>query len=129
MENYCMFYAGAVTPKGYAQKSVKINGVWYNRPLHREMYIALVGEIPEGLVLDHLCRNRSCINVEHMQPVTSGVNTRRGINSNRLKTHCKHGHEYTESNTRKLIHQKGYTYRICLTCLSERQHKFYMSHK
>ena len=108
----CMLYAGSVTSKGYAQKNVKINGIWKNRPLYREMYIVYVGEIPNGLVLDHLCRNRSCINSSHLEPVTSGENTRRGVNANKQKTHCKYNHKFTPDNT--IMSSKGY--RNCREC-------------
>jgi hypothetical protein len=48
--------------------------------VHRDVYEQLVGPIPEGLVLDHLCRNRSCCNPAHLEPVTTAENVRRGLN-------------------------------------------------
>jgi hypothetical protein len=45
---------------------------------HRVVYVLLVGEIPEGLILDHKCRVRWCCNPEHLEPVTVQVNTIRG---------------------------------------------------
>lgn len=62
---------------------------------HRWAYEALVGPIPEGLTLDHLCRNRACVNPEHLEPVTPQENTRRGAI---LKTHCPQGHPYSGEN-------------------------------
>lgn len=58
--------------------------------------------VPAGLELDHLCRNRSCLNPDHLEPVTRAVNMARGqVNDKkRSMTHCEAGHEYSESNTR-----------------------------
>src|SRR6266567_487358 len=69
---------------------------------HRWMYTHMYGPIPEGLFLDHLCRNTCCVNPEHLEPVTSRENTLRGITiaaTNARKTHCLHGHAFTHDNT------------------------------
>ena len=63
---------------------------------HRVAYEELVGAIPDELPIDHLCRNRACINPEHLQPVTLGENVRRGVSppaQRARQTHCKNGHE------------------------------------
>lgn len=71
---------------------------------HRWSYERLVGPIPEGLVLDHLCRNPPCVNPAHLEPVTAEENVARGTGpsaANAAKTHCPRGHEYSEANTRR----------------------------
>jgi hypothetical protein len=72
---------------------------------HRWAYQDRFGEIPAGLEIDHLCRNRGCVNPDHMEPVTHRENARRGIAGEismarqRGKTHCPQGHEYSPENT------------------------------
>ncbi len=69
---------------------------------HRVAYELLVGPIPDGLDLDHLCRNPSCVNPAHLEPVTHRENLRRGmglVGINARATHCKNGHPFDEANT------------------------------
>jgi hypothetical protein len=87
--------------------------------LHRKVYEDLVGPIPEGLTIDHLCRNRGCVNPEHLEPVTHRENCRRGTQAgvaaeNSAKTHCVHGHEFTPENT--YYRPPGRTARQCRQC-------------
>ena len=68
---------------------------------HRFSYEHWVGPIPTGLDLDHLCRNRDCVNPSHLEPVTRSENLRRGKpagSHNRAKTHCPQGHPYDGAN-------------------------------
>lgn len=73
---------------------------------HRWAYENAAGSIPEGLELDHLCRNRLCVRPDHLEIVTHRENVRRGqsgpVNAARMsaKTHCPQGHAYDEANTR-----------------------------
>jgi len=69
---------------------------------HRLAYQWLIGAVPEGLYLDHLCHNRACVNVAHLEPVTPRENSLRGATLgaiNLAKTHCPQGHPYDEINT------------------------------
>ena len=69
---------------------------------HRWSYRFFIGDIPDGLELDHLCRNRACVNPWHLDPVPCRVNILRGESPaahNARKTHCIRGHAFTEANT------------------------------
>lgn len=87
---------------------------------HRFAYEALVGAIPEGLTIDHLCRTPLCCNPAHMEPVTKRINTLRGVGAparNAVKTHCLNHHEFTPENTYR---QPGRSSRTCRACHADR---------
>lgn len=87
----CIEWEGAIDNHGYGRLNVK--GKWVLA--HRFAYEGSVCKIPDGLVIDHLCRNRRCINVLHMEAVTPKENVLRGNGisaKNKLKTHCINGH-------------------------------------
>lgn len=107
----CWEWTGAIQSRGYG--SVGHGGKIHLT--HRLAYEMLRGPIPDGLHMDHLCRNRPCCNPEHLEPVTQTVNTLRGVSfaaENSIKTHCKNGHEYVEANT--YTDKRGS--RSCKTC-------------
>lgn len=98
MAGDCWIWTGAHIPQGYgvfrltSQKTAVA---------HRVAYELLVGPIPEGAQLDHLCRRRDCVNPDHLEPVTGSENVQRGLTSKRvrMKAVCKYGHPFTPENT------------------------------
>jgi hypothetical protein len=96
----CWLWTGATTGYGYGQFYL---GLGQRRVrAHRFSYELLVGPIPDGLVLDHLCRVRLCVNPAHLEPVTQRENILRGEGTSAhhaRQTHCKRGHEFTPENT------------------------------
>lgn len=111
--NGCWNWMGHRDPDGYGRISIKRQA----RLVHRVSYEFYVGPIPAGLQLDHLCRNRACFNPEHLEPVTSLVNSRRSPISHAGKTHCPQGHPYDEVNTYVFRDRKsGKDARRCRQC-------------
>jgi hypothetical protein len=106
----CWLFQGAHT-RGYGV--VTVSRARGTAPTHRVVYEALVGPIPKGLSLDHLCAQPLCCNPDHLEPVTLAENTRRQWAAGRAnagirmseRTHCVNGHEFTPENTRM---QNGY---------------------
>lgn len=116
----CWNWTGYCDPKGYGRFQL---GTTDARMAHQVSYGLFVGHMEDGLELDHLCRNTSCVNPEHLEPVTQEVNNERRIGWRRGAplTHCPQGHEYTPENS--YYDPKGT--RFCRTCkaASRRAHK------
>jgi hypothetical protein len=110
----CWLWTGATgNPGGYG--NVGFQGS--TRGAHRVVYELLVGPVPDGLVLDHLCRNRPCVNPDHLRPVTQleNVHAPGSLSPSALRakiTHCPAGHEYNEANTRRSKRNE----RFCRAC-------------
>lgn len=114
----CLLWTGATGGEGYGW--LRVDGRAH--AAHRLAYEHFVEEIPDGLTLDHLCRNRLCVNWSHVEPVTRGENVLRGTgfaSANARKTHCPLGHEYTPENT----YRERNGWRKCRTCTLERSRR------
>lgn len=114
----CHVYRGNKLKSGYGIVSVKsIRPGMTSMVVHRWCWEREVGPIPEGLVIDHMCRNKSCCNVDHLRAVTYRINAIENSESvaakNEAKTHCYKGHPFTEES---LIFVKGKKRRVCWEC-------------
>lgn len=124
VEGPCWLWRGAHNkPHGYGRVCVQYRTLY----LHRVVYELLVGPIPEGLQLDHLCRQPACCAPYHLEPVTPLVNTRRGTDHNASKTHCPNRHEFTPENTYMTPGAKPR--RVCRTCRAEYMPKWRAAQK
>jgi HNH endonuclease len=108
--------AGMVQPQGYGA-FMEDNHSKRHQYAHRAVYQLFVGAIPEGLTLDHLCRNRRCVRPDHLEPVSNAENLRRGIHRNSEKRVCPNGHPYDSIGRRS---DNGHTFRACKTCVTAR---------
>lgn len=101
----CILWFGRMTKDGYGR-------IW-GQMAHRRSYSKNVGKIPTGFEIDHLCRNRACINPEHLELVTRLENSKRAVEARKF---CKRGHPTTEENT---YFSNGI--KRCRICIFERQ--------
>lgn len=118
-ETGCWVWTGYVGHSGYGQ--LEFRGKKYTA--HRVVYESAVGEVPPGLVLDHLCRNRACVNPDHLEPVTHRVNILRGVSpsaDHARMTHCTRGHELTPEN----LYIRSCGRRACRPCTLQRNREY-----
>lgn len=116
----CMEWVAAKGSTGYGQ--FRLRGSLYQS--HRIAWTLVNGQIPAGMVLDHLCRNPACASPLHLEVVDTRVNTLRGEGpaaENAKRTHCPQGHEYTAENTYVIPPNKSNPNggRQCRTCRRE----------
>ena len=111
-EGDCWIWHGHVSSNGYG--SLRVGARWVG--VHRYVYILTRGPLPDGLVIDHLCRQPRCVNPAHLEPVPHRINVLRGESFSAVyarRMHCKHGHVYTSENTRIDPTTGGRRCRVC----------------
>lgn len=115
--NGCWSWTGTTIKAGYSQISYQ-GRKFYG---HRLSYEHFIGPIPDGLVIDHLCRNTRCVNPEHLEPVTTRENILRGDTipgRYAARTHCKYGHELPTE-------RKAWGERRCAICHARRAREYH----
>lgn len=112
----CWVWLGRKNHSGYGLMTIERKGV----RAHRISFVLNGSVIPEGYVIDHICRNRACVNPAHLRAVTKTVNTIENSYAvsafNKVKNHCPQGHPYSEENTRIQLRKSGIVSRICKAC-------------
>ena len=116
-KNECWLWKSSCRPNGYGELSVKNKSV----SAHVLSFEYTNGEVPKGLWVDHICRNRKCVNPNHLRAVTPKTNALENSDSSSFhfsqRTHCNNGHEFTPENTRYVPHKKsGKKHRRCRAC-------------
>lgn len=119
----CLIWHGNRDDRGYGKFFYKGK----TSKAHRVAYLEFYGSLPPypEYMLDHLCEQKSCVNPEHLEPVTALENTRRAMHlrppdSKTYYTHCINGHRYDKENT--YIRTNGY--RDCKACLRQRAKEY-----
>lgn len=118
--NNCWVWQKAISSTGYGS-------FYYDgrvQRAHRISYMHYVGPIPDNLVLDHLCRNKACVNPAHLEVVTHKTNVLRGIGpsaNNAKKTACPRGHEYTPENS--VLRRDGKFCKVCKSAFAARNYQ------
>lgn len=123
MSSDCIEWTGNIASNGYGR--VKVKGK--SHYAHRLAYERAFGPIPPGAHIDHLCRNRACVNPEHLEAVDLVTNIMRGegvMAQNSRKTHCPQGHPYDDENTMLLNGR-----RHCRECGRARNRAWYARQK
>lgn len=116
----CWPWQGYVSKNGYG--FITVQGT--TKPAHRAVWEHLVGPIPEGLELDHLCKVPLCVNPDHLEPVTQYINNKRSDSPASVagrKTHCLRGHPFSPDNTTIIRRAGGKCDRRCKTCHRQRE--------
>lgn len=118
-EGDCLIWTLAVNDRGYGV--VRRGGRQHKA--HRLIYELAVGPIPDGLVPDHTCRRRACVNWRHIELVTVTENNLRGEGAcarNAAKDRCSNGHAFTDDNTYFHHRKNGSLRRQCRACARNR---------
>jgi hypothetical protein len=115
--NDCIVWSASKFKGGYGQFKARCGDRLKNYLSHRWIWEQTNGTIPEGMKLDHICKNRACVNTFHLRVVTQRQNVLENSDSlqaiNHIKTHCDKGHEFTLENTHYF---RNGTSRYCRTC-------------
>jgi len=113
----CIESKRTITTNGYSR--IFVDGK--NIQAHRWAWELINGKIPTGLVIDHICKNRKCVAIDHLRMVTQQENVMAGLHNIDNRTHCNQGHPFTKENI--MVRKSGK--RECVECNRVRARKNY----
>lgn len=117
-ESGCWEWVGRIGSDGYGRWTRHVGGRTIGTTAHRALWERTLGPLSDDLDLDHLCRNRGCVRLDHLEPVSRRENVLRGIGVaaiHALKTHCANGHLFDAANT-YVNPNKKHPCRACRKC-------------
>ena len=116
----CWNWTGHIGKNGYSYCCYKGK----NTTAYRASWEHLIGPIPQGYEIDHLCKNPKCVNPLHLEPVTPYINNMRSNSAAAKcsrKTHCINGHAFDKDNTKMISRKNGKFDRRCKICHRNRE--------
>ena len=132
-EGDCIVWTLSADKNGYGKLIIPRSEFGRTRQTgaHRAAWLALEGDIPEGLQIDHLCRNKICVNTQHMELVTQQVNLKRRLRAGRhritpLSTGCA-SHGFTDGSVK--VDRRGYSRYVCRACRREYMREYMKTYK
>lgn len=109
----CWVFGGIIAANGYGHTKLKTGKKYYSL-VHRVMYSNMLGPIPKGHHVHHLCKNRSCCNPAHLESISPSDHKK--LEPPVPKKYCNHGHKMTPENTIIVRRRSGSSNRACRTC-------------
>lgn len=111
IEGDCIVSTYSTGSHGYSQIGWVEDSVRKLKLGHRLAWESFNGPIPDGMTVDHICRNRRCVKIEHLRLLTNIQNAT--LNGNKAKSHCPEGHPYDKDNTYLVASTKHRQCKIC----------------